>query len=319
MKALVTGAAGFIGSHLVDRLLAEGHVVYAVDIGPCEDLHRRHARSGRLWVRQEDAARYTDYADCEVVFHLAGRAELIPSLEDPSGYFEANVRTTMTVLEQARRMGSRVIYAASSSCYGVNPPLPTREDAPIAPAHPYALTKHMGEELVLHYGQVYGLPVVSLRLFNVYGPRARTSGAYGAVIGTFLAQKANGARLTIVGDGTQRRDFVHVDDVVEAFLLAATAKATGVFNIGGGYPTSINAVARLIGGRTVHVPARGGEPRSTWAHIIAADAGLKWRPTISLPEGLDRLIKDLTPWKSAPVWTPETIEKATATWATHLG
>jgi UDP-glucose 4-epimerase len=225
----------------------------------------------------------------------------------------------MTVVEQARRMGSRVIYAASSSCYGVNPPLPTREDAPIACAHPYALTKRMGEELVLHYGQVYGLPVVSLRLFNVYGPRARTSGAYGAVIGTFLAQKANGAPLTIVGDGKQRRDFVHVDDVVEAFMRAATSEQRGVFNIGSGRPSTVNALARMIGGPAVYVPARGGEPMTTWADIFRAEAHLGWRPSLRLLDGLDRLKQDLTPWKNAPVWTPEAIEKATAAWATHLG
>jgi UDP-glucose 4-epimerase len=322
MKCLVTGGAGFIGSHLVDRLVAEGHEVTVIDdlstgrrenINPAARLVRGLAEFVSFWGHPED---YT----WDWCFHLAGKADVVPSIEHPVAYFQANITGTQQLLEFARRGGvKKFMYAASSSCYGVNPPTPTREDDPIKPAHPYALSKWMGEELVLHYGQVYKLPVVSLRLFNVYGPRARTSGAYGAVMGTFLAQRANGAPLTIVGDGTQHRDFVHVRDVVNAFMLAATSNVPGVFNIGSGDPLSINELAAIIGGPTVQVPWRAGEPKITCAETGKALVYLGWEPTTPIRDGLAELLEDLTPWKTAPVWTPDSIAKATEQWHKHLG
>jgi UDP-glucose 4-epimerase len=326
MKALVTGGAGFIGSHLVDRLIADGHDVTVLDdlsTGRQEYLNPR-ARNVTGDISRLQFWGYPRMWDW--VFHLAGRADVVPSIENPNRYFRDNVLLTEGLLEHLRwgaslpggRFPTTFVYAASSSCYGTHPPVPTREDAPIAPAHPYALTKRLGEELVLHYGQVYGLPVVSLRLFNVYGPRARTSGAYGAVIGTFLAQKANGAPLTIVGDGTQMRDFVWIEDVVEAFILAAQSKVTGVFNIGNGAPVGVGYLAHLIGGPTVHVPARGGEPQTTWADVTQAGTGLQWKPRTGIHGGMEQLLKDLTPWKTAPVWTPDAIAKATESWHRHL-
>ena len=317
MKCLVTGGAGFIGSHLVDRLIAEGHDVTVID-----DLStgRRENVNPAARFFQWDIANPDAWHAYDWIFHLAGRADIVPSIWRPTGYYHANVTTTMEVLDAANFLHvKRVIYAASSSCYGVNPPLPTAETAPIACAHPYALTKRLGEELVLHYGQVYGLPVVSLRLFNIYGPRARTSGAYGAVMGTFLAQRANGLPLTIVGDGTQRRDFVWVDDVVTAFIRAAESDATGVFNIGAGRARSVQELADLIGGPQVHVPARGGEPAVTCADIRQAMIVLGWYPRVELEEGVARLLADLTPWKDAPAWTPKTIAEATKVWHATLG
>src|SRR5262249_4850191 len=149
----------------------------------------------------------------------------------------------------------KFVYAASSSCYGAAPPLPTGEDAPIVPQYPYALSKYQGEEAVLHWGEVYDLPVVSVRIFNAYGPRSRTSGAYGAVFGVFLAQKLAGKPFTVVGDGTQRRDFVFVTDVAYAFVLAAELGRAGtVYNLGANNPQSVNRLVELLGGACVHLP-----------------------------------------------------------------
>jgi UDP-glucose 4-epimerase len=184
--------------------------------------------------------------------------------------------------------------------------------------HPYALSKWLGEEVVMHLGSLYRIPTMSLRLFNVYGPRGRTGGLYGAVMGTFLAQRAHGAPLTIVGDGTQRRDFVWVEDVADAFVRAAAVDCIGICNIGSGEATSINRLAAMIGGPVVHIPARGGEPAITQADTRKAKRQLGWVARTSLVEGIAHLLKDLTPWTVAP-WTPETIAEATAAWHRHLG
>jgi UDP-glucose 4-epimerase len=177
----------------------------------------------------------------------------------------------------------------------------------------------MGEELVLHWGLVYGLPVISLRLFNVYGPRARTSGTYGAVFGVFLAQKSAGRPLTIVGDGEQTRDFTFVTDVVDAFLTAALSKIElEVFNVGSGGTYSVNHLAALIGGETVHIPKRPGEPDSTFADISKIKYHLGWHPKVEFQNGVQYLISKVDEWRQAPVWTPELIEKETKLWFKFL-
>ena len=318
MKCLVTGGAGFIGSHLVDRLIADGHVVHVWDdlstgrYQNANSLARLHVQS--VLMNTECDERF------DWIFHLAGRAALIPSIDHPDEYLEVNTLGTVRVLEHARRYGcGRFIYAASSSCYGRFPITPTKETHRITTAHPYALSKRLGEEAALHWMKVYGLPVVSLRLFNVYGPRARTGGAYGAVMGTFLAQRANGVPLTIVGDGSQRRDFVWVEDVAEAFVKAAESDKAGIFNIGTGEAVSINRLAALIGGPIVRVPARGGEPHITEADTTKAAYVLGWTAATPISDGIARLLMDLNAFKGAPVWTPETIEEATAAWRKFLG
>jgi UDP-glucose 4-epimerase len=314
---LVTGGAGFIGSHLVDRLIADGHEVHVWDnltTGRREHVHPA--------ARFHDLNILTTYTvdRYDWIFHLAGRADLVPSIACPEQYVDINTMGTVMVLEHARRTGCQAfVYAASSSCYGQYPVTPTDENEPIVPAHPYSLSKRMGEEAVLHWGRVYGLPVVSLRLFNVYGPRARTNGAYGAVMGTFLAQRANGAPLTVIGDGTQARDFVWVEDVADAFVKAAQSERTGIFNIGTGHAVSINRLAALIGGPVVRIPARGGEPAITQADAAKAQAELGWKATTSIAEGVGRLLTDLTPYTRATVWTPATIAQATKAWHANLG
>ncbi len=303
MRCVVTGSSGFIGSHLAQRLRADGHEVVGVD--PASDVSCSTADESVIW---QPLGRFDWF------FHLGARADIVASIADPETYHDYNVTGTIHALQAAREMGAKFIYAASSSCYGLPSVFPTPEDAPLSPQYPYALTKMVGEQYALHWMQVYGLPVVSLRLFNVYGPRHRTSGAYGAVMGVFLAQKANGQPLTVVGDGEQRRDFTHVSDVVNAMVIAAESDVTGVFNVGSGQPHSVNELADLIGGPRVAIPKRPGEPDITHANITKIQKALKWAPSVPFDFGVSALAAHAEDWKEAPVWTPETIAQETAAW-----
>jgi UDP-glucose 4-epimerase len=324
-RALVTGGAGFIGSHMVDLLLAEGFEVRVIDnlaTGHVENL-THHKSNPRLAFEQIDMcdvpADAPIFDGLDFVFHFGGIGDIVPSIERPVAYIHANVNGTIAMLEGSRRAGvTKFVYAASSSCYGLAD-VPTAETAPIRPEYPYALSKYLGELSALHWAQVYRLPVVSIRMFNVYGPRVRTTGAYGAVFGVFLAQKANGRPLTVVGDGTQRRDFVYVTDVARAFLMAARSEYSGeVFNLGAGNPQPINRLVELIGGPIAHVPKRPGEPDCTWADIGKITRCLGWKPLVPFADGVARMLADLGAWASAPVWTPESIAAATGKWFTYL-
>ena len=218
MKTIVTGGAGFIGSHLVDLLLEEGYQVTVLDnfsTGRPDNLS--HVADKINLVHCDLAMQGTwqkVFEEVDWVFHLAALADIVPSIQQPQAYFQSNVNGTFNVLQVSQQFGvERFVYAASSSCYGIPDQYPTPEIAPIRPQYPYALTKRLGEELVLHWAQVYELSALSLRFFNVYGPRARTSGTYGAVFGVFLAQRLAGQPYTVVGDGNQTRDFTFVTDV----------------------------------------------------------------------------------------------------------
>jgi len=254
------------------------------------------------------------------VFHLAALADIVPSMQHPLTYHRANVDGTVAVLEAARQAKvRRFIYAASSSCYGIPDVYPTPETAEIRPQYPYALSKYLGEESVLHWGQVYDLPAVSLRLFNVYGPRSRTSGTYGAVFGVFLAQKLHGKPLTVVGDGTQTRDFTFVKDVVNAFVMAAKSDISNeVFNVGSNNSYSVNYLVELIGSEVVHIPKRPGEPDRTFADITKIHQRLGWEAKVSFEEGVNILLENIEYWREAPVWNPETIAEATKDWFEYL-
>ncbi len=320
-RAIVTGGAGFIGSHMVDLLVARGFEVGVVDnliTGRRENL--AHYAGDRRVVLYEidmcDLPADTDiFKEAKYVFHFGGIGDIVPSIEKPIAYMRANVDGTLAVLEASRRAGvEKFVYAASSSCYGVATELPTTEGAPIRPEYPYALSKYMGEMAALHWGKVYKLPVASIRMFNVYGPRVRTTGAYGAVFGVFLAQKVNGKPFTVVGDGTQRRDFVFVTDVAEAFLLAAEKSPSGaVYNLGSNDPQTVNRLIELIGGEVVYVPKRPGEPDTTWADTTRI-AALGWSPTVRFENGVAAMLAEIDAWKSAPVWTPDRIQEATRAW-----
>jgi UDP-glucose 4-epimerase len=324
--ALVTGGAGFIGSHMVDLLLAEGYAVRVIDNltgGRLGNL-KQHQGEARLSVDTRDlrelAPNDAVFKDVELVFHFAGIGDIVPSIDRPIDYLSANVMGTVHVLEGARWAGARkLVYAASSSCYGLAEELPTTEQAPIRPQYPYALSKLQGEQAALHWGQVYRLPVNSIRIFNAYGLRSRTTGAYGAVFGVFLAQKLAGKPLTVVGDGSQRRDFVYVTDVARAFLLAATSeRVQQVYNLGAGQPQSVNRLVELLGGEVVHLPKRPGEPDCTWADTSKIRGELGWKPGVSFEQGVAAMLDHIDYWSSAPVWDVAGIQEATKTWFAFL-
>jgi UDP-glucose 4-epimerase len=325
-RAVVTGGAGFIGSHMVDLLVDRGYSVVVIDnlaTGRVENL-AQHRREPRVDFQQVDMCTLPPdsrlFKGVDHVFHFGGIGDIVPSIERPLEYMRANVDGTLAVLEASRRAEVRkFVYAASSSCYGLAEELPTTERAPIRPEYPYALSKYLGESTALHWAQVYRLPVISIRMFNVYGPRVRTTGAYGAVFGVFLAQKLHRKPYTVVGDGTQRRDFVYVTDVARAYLMAAQSSQAGeVFNLGSGDPQTVNRLVELMGGEVVHVPKRPGEPDCTWADIGKIQRVLGWKPEISFPQGVDAMLGQIEEWRAAPLWTPEKIEAATRTWFEHL-
>lgn len=326
-NVLVTGGAGFIGSHLVERLLADGHRVAVIDnfINSQPSNLSMAANEPLLSVHRADVSRFEEirpyFTGVDWVFHLAALADIVPSIQRPMLYNQANVDGTIKVLEAAREASvKRFIYAASSSCYGIPDIYPTPESAPVRPMYPYALTKRLGEEYVTHWNSIYGLPTVSLRLFNVYGPRARTSGAYGAVFGVFLAQKLAGKPFTVVGDGEQARDFTFVTDAADAFVRAAEAGISGeIMNVGSGGSYSVNRLVELLGGDAVHIPKRPGEPDRTFADTAKIHSLLDWRPKVSFEEGVGVMLENIGYWKDAPVWSPEAIEKATADWFRFLG
>jgi UDP-glucose 4-epimerase len=323
----VTGGGGFIGSHLVDHLIAEGRSVRVLDnfsVGRRTNLRQHNGHPG-LEIIEDDvgdkSAVMRACAGAERVFHLAARADIVPSIQNPDAYFRANVDGTFNVLEAARATGvSRFIYVASSSCYGIPDTYPTPETAPADPRYPYALTKYLGEQLVMHWANVYRLPAVSVRFFNVYGPRARTSGSYGAVFGVFLAQLMAGKPLTVVGDGEQTRDFTFVSDVVDALLTVARSDKIGeIYNVGSGHPVSVNELIRLLGSPpTVSLPKRPGEPDCTWADIRKIRDHLAWTPRIGFSEGVRVMRENMDQWRDAPVWTAAGIAEATSDWFRFL-
>ncbi len=324
--AVVTGGAGFIGSHMVDALLARGFRVRVIDslVGGRESNLAHHAGNPDLALERADVRALAPdaavVAGARYVFHFAGIGDIVPSIERPLDYMDTNVQGTVRILECARHAAvTRLVYAASSSCYGLAA-TPTREDHPIAPQYPYALSKYLGEVAVFHWGRVYRLPINSLRIFNAYGTRVRTTGAYGAVFGVFFRQKLAGKPFTVVGDGTQKRDFVYASDVAEAFVRAAETPTVGeVWNLGGGNPQSVNQLVQLLGGEVVYIPRRPGEPDVTWADITKITRDLGWRPTVTFEDGVARMMAEIEHWRDAPLWDAESIARATRTWFDHLG
>ncbi len=326
---IVTGGAGFIGSHLVDRLLEDPdrrvRVIDNFSNGTLRNLEHLQGEP-RLEVVEADLADFRGiegaFDGAERVFHLAALADIVPSIEKPEAYYRSNVDGTFNALNQSVKCGiERFIYAASSTCYGIPDSYPTKETAEIRPQYPYALTKHLGEQLVLHWAKVYKLPALSLRMFNVYGPRSRTSGTYGAVFGVFLAQLLANEPLTIVGDGEQTRDFTFVADVVDAFLAAASSDRAGeIYNVGSRGTYSINRLVSLLGAqKTVYIPKRPGEPDCTWADVSKIERDIGWQAHVGFDEGVRRMLDNIESWRDAPVWTPERIAGATAGWFKYLG
>ena len=324
-RILVIGGAGFIGSHLVDALIKQVHEVIVLDnfsTGRLQNLDHVADKIQLIECDISQKGKWQDYfKGVDWVFHLAALADIVPSIEKPDDYYQSNVNGTFNVLEACRKHNvKKNVYSASSSCYGIPDEYPTKETADIRPQYPYALTKYMGEQYALHWNEVYKLPCVSLRFFNVFGPRSRTSGAYGAVFGVFLAQKLAGKPLTVVGDGTQSRDFTFVTDLVDALVRAADSQVEGeVFNVGSGETYSINRLVSLIGGEVVHVPKRPGEPDCTHADTRKIRRMLQWEPKVSFEEGVRIMVGQIDRWHDAPVWDTESIAVATQDWFKYLG
>lgn len=326
-KILITGGAGFIGSHLTDRLLAEGHRVTVIDnlVTGRENNLESHWKNPRFELVEADIrdreAIAAAFDGIEQVYHLAALADIVPSIVDPMEYFTTNVQGTANVLEAARKSGAkRFVYVASGSSYGIPDQYPTPETAEIRCEYPYALSKYLGELSALHWHKVYGLPVTVLKFFNIYGPRSRTTGTYGAVFGVFLAQKIAGKPFTVVGDGTQTRDFTYVSDAVDALVTAAASPVSGeVFNVGSGGTHSVNRLVELLGGSKVHIPKRPGEPDCTHADIAKIRRMLGWEPKVRFEDGVKKMLEHLDDWRDAPVWTTEKIQEATKDWFAYLG
>mgnify|MGYP001276140951 CR=1 FL=1 len=324
---LITGGAGFIGSHLVEYLLSKNNKIIVLDnfsTGRAENLkklpNRKNLKIYNVDIsNQKNISKY--FKNIKIVFHLAALADIVPSIEKPKEYFKSNVVGTLNILECCRAHSiKKIIYTASSSCYGIPKSYPTNELSKIQPQYPYALTKYLGEQMLLHWGKVYNINVISLRFFNVYGPRSRTSGTYGAVFGVFLKQKLSNKPFTIVGNGKQKRDFTYVSDIVSSLVKASKSKIKNeIFNIGSSKCYSVNYLTKLLGANeVVYIPKRPGEPDCTWANINKAKKYLKWKPKVNLENGVKKILKNIDYWSEAPLWTEKRIAKATKKWFEFL-
>ena len=324
MKIIVTGGAGFIGSHLVSKLTRTNHEVIVLDnlsSGRKRNLVGQFKKIKFYKVDISKKGKWQKlFKNVNCVFHLAALADIVPSIDNPKKYFDSNVVGTFNILEACRDHGiKKIIYSASSSCYGLTKKYPTSERDVIDPKYPYALTKRLGEEMIIHWSNLYKIKFISLRLFNVYGTRSRTSGAYGAMFGVFLTQKFFNKPLTIVGDGKQSRDFIFVTDVVSAFIKSMNIKLQNqIYNVGNGKSITINMVANILGGKKIHIPKRPGEPDKTMANIKKIKMQMKWNPKIDINKGIKLLMKDINYWKKAPIWTPQKIKAATKNWFKYL-
>ncbi len=292
-KALVTGGAGFIGSNLTDALIEQGFEVLVIDNlsnGKKENVNKK----AKLYVRDINDLGAIEplFKGVDYVFHLAALPRVQFSIEEPDTANKTNVSGTLNVLMASQKAGvKRLIYSASSSVYGDQKKMPLKENFPAMPKSPYGLQKYIGELYCRLWSEIYGLSTVSLRYFNVYGPRLDPEGAYALVVGRFLKQRSFGEPMTITGDGEQTRDFTHVRDVVRANILAMSSKKVGhgeVINIGAGKNQSINLITKLIGGPVKYIPARL-EPKHTLADNSLALKLLGWKPRVKIEEGLAEL------------------------------
>jgi UDP-glucose 4-epimerase len=328
MNVLITGGAGFIGSHVVEALLKDKKIkkISVIDNllnGSLKNL-KFSLQDKRVFFYKKDinninAIKYF-FKKINVVIHVAALSDIVPSIEHPIEYLKTNIMGTVNVLEAMRvHKVPKIIYAASSSCYGIPKKYPTSENSKMDPKYPYAFSKSTGEQVILHWSKVYGINFISLRLFNVYGLRSRTHGAYGAALGVFLKQKLSKKPFTVVGTGNQKRDFVNAKDVAVAFKKAVFLKKNNlILNIGSSNPKSVNYLLSLIKGKKIYVPKRPGEPYMTFANIIMAKKKLNWKPLISLRDGINEVLKNINYWKSAPIWNISKINKATKIWFKYL-
>lgn len=325
--SLITGCAGFIGSHLVDFLLEKKHKVIGIDnltSGKNKNIKNAFKNKNFLFIRGNikniNKLLKKKKLKIDYVFHFAGHGELIPSIEKPVEYFNNNAMNTVHLIDYVRKNHKikKFIYAASSSCYGVVNGK-TNEKSKISTEHPYAFSKYVGELACLHWGKVFKMPIISIRIFNAYGPRSRTTNVYGAVIGVFLKQKLVNYPLTIVGNGRQKRDFLYINDLCKAFYMASKSNLNlEIFNLGRGKAESVNYLASLISNKKKFIPWRPGEPKFIESDISKIKNKLKWHPSTTLKVGIKKVIKEINFWKNAPLWTNKTIRQATKNWNKYL-
>ena len=323
ITSIVTGGYGFIGSHLVELLIKKNHDIIIIDdlsSGKLENIENN--KKIKLIKRDINSINYNHiffHSKIDYIFHFAGIGDVVPSIDSPEKYIQTNVNGTMKILGLAKKLKiKKFIYAASSSCYGINNNR-INEKAKINIEHPYALSKYYGEQLVIHWSKFYKIPFISMRIFNAYGLRSRTSGAYGAVLGVFLRQSLANKPLTIVGDGKQKRDFIHVKDVASAFYKAAVSnKKNQIYNLGSDNPISIRYLASKISNKLTYIKWRPGEPTKTHANISKIQNDLKWKPIIKFDDGINEIIRNIKHWKNAPLWTEAKIKKATKNWFKFL-
>ena len=323
--ALVTGGAGFIGSHIVDLLLIKKYKVIVIDDlsgGHKKNICHHNNNNNFFFLKKnicEKKIQKLKLGKVDYIFHLAGKGDIVPSIEKPKLYFDTNVIGTINILELARKLKvKKFIYAASSSCYGLAK-VPTSEKNSLDPRHPYALSKLMGEQACKHWSEIYKIPYISIRIFNAYGPRVKTTGAYGAVFGVFFKQKLSGKPFTLVGNGKQKRDFLFVKDVAEAFFKCAISnKKNQIYNLGAGSPQSILSLIKILKGKFIKISKRPGEPDCTWANIAKIKKEINWKPKTIFKDGVNIMLKDINKWEDAPLWNPVKIRKATKTWFKFL-
>ncbi len=324
MKVIILGGAGFIGSHLAEYLINKKYSVKIIDnlsTGRIENI--KHFKNKIKFVNADISKKgkwIHEFKNINYVFHLAALADIVPSIDNPNKYYQSNVTGTINVLEAVRKYKiEKLIYTASSSCYGIPKKYPTNEQEKINPKFPYAVTKYLGEQLIVYWSKIYKIDFVSLRLFNVYGPRSRTSGTYGAMFGVFLAQKLSGKPFTLVGNGEQSRDFTYVSDVVRALIAAARSKKKRkIYNVGSNKSIKIKTIIKYLKGSYIKLPKRPGEPEITFANIKKIKKELNWTPKVDIKKGINILLKNINYWNKAPVWTKESIEKATKNWFKYL-
>lgn len=297
MNILITGGCGFIGCHLTDRLIAQGHTVAILDRfthGKKEFKCANNAKNlhlHRIDVTDPKQIKQSYFSGIDWVFHLV--ATKIPN-PNPYEHHNVNVNSTVYILEAARKAKvKKFIFTGAAACYGMPLKNPVYENSPIQPANAYSLTKYLAEQYILHWGKIYQLPVIILRLFNLYGPKVREHGGYGPTLSIFLDQKSKGLPMTIRGDGNQTRDFTYVSDITNALIKAAKSDvANEIINIGSGIPTSVNTLVELLGGKKIYLPIIANDARDLYPDISKAKRLLGWHPQVLLKEGIENILKD---------------------------
>jgi UDP-glucose 4-epimerase len=325
---IVTGGAGFIGSHTVEKLIEHGYAVRVLDnLSGGSLLNLKEVKnSKKLNFENKDIVKINPstsfFKNVHGIIHFAGSGSIVPSIENPNFYIKNNLNGTTNMLEAVVKNNIKnFVYAASSSCYG-KARIPTSENNPISCEHPYALSKYLGEQAALNWGKVYRFKTNSLRIFNAYGPRLTTKGAYGTVFAVFMKQILEKKPLTLVGNGNQKRDYIYVSDVADAFIKALKiATKSRIFNIGSGNPKSIKYMIKLLvekNHKITKIPDRPGEPRITKSNIELAIRELNWNPVISFEEGISIMLDNIHYWESSILWDSNNIKKATKTWFKYL-